>query len=178
MRPDELFYQFQRSFVFDRRLLPYELAVDRVGARARIGGYSRSSQETHDTLAALDKIAERAAKQLRLCSNTSPAEDIHHFVETALVEYLGPLGYKLHTGRSRNELVATDFRMFVKEAAQGSSRAALARLISALCHAGGNRRVGDSHAGHDPHAPSRTQPILSRTFCWRMPKPSFGMPYV
>jgi argininosuccinate lyase len=52
-------------------------------------------------------------------------------VETALVEYLGPLGFKLHTGRSRNELVATDFRMFVKEAVI-EARTALAGLIGAL----------------------------------------------
>jgi argininosuccinate lyase len=52
-------------------------------------------------------------------------------VETALVEYLGAVGYKLHTGRSRNELVATDFRMFVMESV-GEMRVAVTRMISAL----------------------------------------------
>ena len=128
--PDELFYQFQRSFSFDRRLLPYELEVDRVWAGALESAGILSVEEMRDTLTALDKIAERASSEFAWLGG-SPAEDVHHFVETALVEYLGPLGYKLHTGRSRNELVATDFRMFVREAA-GEMRAAVARLISSL----------------------------------------------
>jgi argininosuccinate lyase len=128
--PDELFYQFQRSFAFDRRLLPYELAVDRVWAGALVSAGVLSVEEVSETLIALDKIAERAANEHAWLGG-SPAEDVHHFVEAALVEYLGSVGYKLHTGRSRNELVATDFRMFVMESA-GEMRAAVARLISAL----------------------------------------------
>ncbi len=128
--PDELFYQFQRSFSFDRRLLPYELAVDRVWAGALESAGILSVEDMRDTLTAIDKIAERAANEFAWLGG-SPAEDVHHFVETALVEYLGAVGYKLHTGRSRNELVATDFRMFVMESA-GEMRAAVARLISAL----------------------------------------------
>jgi argininosuccinate lyase len=128
--PDELFYQFQRSFAFDRRLLPYELAVDRAWAGALESAGILTVEEMRDTLTALDKIAERASSNPAWL-DASPAEDVHHFVETALVEYLGPLGYKLHTGRSRNELIATDFRMFVKDAAQ-ETRAGVARLIAAL----------------------------------------------
>ena len=114
--PDELFYQFQRSFPFDRRLLPYELAVDRAWARAIEKVGILSSSETQQTLTTLDAIAKRAESD-HSWLELSPAEDVHHFVEIALVERLGSLGYKLHTGRSRNELVATDFRMFVKDAA-------------------------------------------------------------
>ena len=54
-----------------------------------------------------------------------------------MVEQLGPLGWKLHTGRSRNEMVATDFRMFVKDAA-GEIRAALLALIRAFVRASKN----------------------------------------
>ena len=42
------------------------------------------------------------------------AEDIHHFVELKLVERVGSLGLKLHTGRSRNEQIATDLRLYVR----------------------------------------------------------------
>ena len=42
------------------------------------------------------------------------AEDIHHFVELTLVERVGSLGLKLHTGRSRNEQIATDLRLYVR----------------------------------------------------------------
>ena len=157
--PDELFYQFQRSFAFDRRLLPYELVVDRAWAHALESAGILTVEEMRDTLTALDKIAERAANDPAWL-DASPAEDVHHFVETALVEYLGPLGFKLHTGRSRNELVATDFRMFVKEAAQ-ETRVAVARLIAALVGQA-ERVLGIPMPGmtHMQHA----QPILFSHF--------------
>jgi argininosuccinate lyase len=59
--PDELFYEFQRSFRFDRRLLPYELAVDRAWARAIEKAGILTPPETQQTLVALDAIGERAA---------------------------------------------------------------------------------------------------------------------
>ncbi len=157
--PDELFYQFQRSFAFDRRLLPYELAVDRVWAGALKSAGILTVEEMRDTLTALDKIAGRAAGDPAWL-DASPAEDVHHFVESALVEFLGPLGYKLHTGRSRNELVATDFRMFVKEAAH-ETRAAVAQLIAALVGQA-ESRLGVAMPGmtHMQHA----QPILFSHF--------------
>ncbi len=124
--PDELFYQFQRSFAFDRRLLPYELAVDRAWAGALESAGILTVEEMRDTLTALDKIAERAAGDPAWL-DASPAEDVHHFVETVLVEYLGPLGFKLHTGRSRNELVATDFaRLIAALVGQAESRLGIA----------------------------------------------------
>lgn len=157
--PDEVFYQFQRSFAFDRRLLPYELAVDRVWANALGSTGILSEVEVHDTLIAIDKIAERSMSDRAWIEN-SPAEDVHHFVETALVEYLGPLGYKLHTGRSRNELVATDFRMFVKESVR-ETRSAVAALIGALVGQA-ERSLGVPMPGmtHMQHA----QPILFSHF--------------
>src|SRR5215831_13793490 len=112
------FDAFQRSFAFDRRLLPYEIAVDRAWAKALepIGIFTAA--EVKQTLAALDRISERAKTDLAwVDSFGAKAEDVHHFVEKALVEELGPLGWKLHTGRSRNELIATDFRIFVRVAA-------------------------------------------------------------
>src|SRR5260370_3112154 len=105
---------FQRSFAFDRRLLPYEIAVDRAWAKALEPIGILTATEVKQTLAALDKISERAqADAAWVDSFGANAEDVHHFVEKALVEELGPLGWKLHTGRSRNELVAADFRLFV-----------------------------------------------------------------
>src|ERR1700759_603427 len=90
--PDKAFDAFQRSFSFDRRLLPFELAVDRVWAGALVSAGILSNEELREMLTAIDKIAERAANDPSWMDN-SPAEDIHHFVEMALVEYLGPLGF-------------------------------------------------------------------------------------
>src|SRR5580693_7470285 len=116
--PNKRFDAFQRSFAFDCRLLPYELAVDRAWAKALVPIGIFTATEVKQTLAALDKISERTRTDSAwLESFGATAEDVHHFVEKALVEELGPLGWKLHTGRSRNELVATDFRLFVIDAA-------------------------------------------------------------
>lgn len=157
--PDELFYEFQRSFPFDRRLLPYELAVDRAWARAIEKVGILNSSETQETLAALEEIAKRGGADSSWLEG-SGAEDVHHFVEMALVERLGPVGYKLHTGRSRNELVATDFRMFVKEAAKAVSRG-VASLINSLLGLA-ERSMGVPLAGmtHLQHA----QPLLFSHF--------------
>ena len=159
--PDARFDAFQRSFAFDRRLLPYEIAVDRAWAKALepIGIFT--ADDVKQTLTALDKIAARAESDPAwVDSFGADAEDVHHFVEKALVEELGPLGWKLHTGRSRNELVATDFRLFVIDAAAEIKRGLLA-LISALL-AQANAKLGVPMAGmtHMQHA----QPILLSHF--------------
>ena len=155
--PDARFDAFQRSFAFDRRLLPYEIAVDRAWAKALepIGIFTAT--EVKQTLAALDKIATRAESDPAwIDSFGTDAEDVHHFVEKALVEELGPLGWKLHTGRSRNELVATDFRLFVMDAAL-ESKLELIGLIRALLSQA-KAKLGVPMAGmtHMQHA----QPIL------------------
>src|SRR6476646_5703752 len=127
--PNERFDAFQRSFAFDRRLLPFEIAVDRAWARALepIGVFTAA--EVKETLAALDKIALRAKTDVAWLERFgADAEDVHHFVEKALVEELGALGWKLHTGRSRNELVATDFRLFVIDAARQTQQGLLALI--------------------------------------------------
>jgi len=159
--PDARFDAFQRSFVFDRRLLPYEIAVDRAWAKALepIGIFTAT--EVKQTLAALDKISERAQSDPAwIDSFGADAEDIHHFVEKALVEELGPLGWKLHTGRSRNELVATDFRLFVIDAASQMKRGLLALINALLMQA--KAKLGIPMAGmtHMQHA----QPILLSHF--------------
>jgi len=159
--PDARFDAFQRSFAFDRRLLPYEIAVDRAWAKALepIGIFTAT--EVKQTLAALDKIAERTQSDPAWVESFgADAEDVHHFVEKALVEELGPLGWKLHTGRSRNELVATDFRLFVIDAASQIKRGLLALIKTLLMQA--KAKLGVSMAGmtHMQHA----QPILLSHF--------------
>jgi argininosuccinate lyase len=128
--PNESFYEFQRSFGFDRRLLAYEIRVNAAWARALQKAGLLQEQETVRILEALDRIASRAQSD-PLWVDASPAEDVHHFVEMSLVELVGPLGGKIHAGRSRNDLVATDLRLFIKDAA-AEVRAATGGLISAL----------------------------------------------
>ena len=153
--PDEHFDAFQRSWSFDRRLLPYEIMVDRAWARALQGAGIFTETEVRQTLAALDKIAERARND-KSWLDSSAAEDVHQFVENALVEELGPLGWKLHTGRSRNELVATDFRLFVIDAAADIRKALLTLLNAFLLQTKANLKVPMAGMTHMQHA----QPIL------------------
>jgi argininosuccinate lyase len=157
--PNEQFDAFQRSFSFDRRLLPYELAVDRAWARALQGVGILEATEVKQIFAALDKIAERS-KTDKAWLDASGAEDVHHFVEKALVEELGPLGWKLHTGRSRNELVATDFRLFVIDAAAEMQHGLEALLNAFLLQAKANLSVPMAGMTHMQHA----QPILLSHF--------------
>jgi argininosuccinate lyase len=159
--PDAHFDAFQRSFAFDRRLLPYEIAVDRAWAKALepIGIFTAT--EVKQTLNALDKIEERAKNDLAWLEKMgADAEDVHHFVEKALVEELGPLGWKLHTGRSRNELVATDFRLFVIDAAAQVKRGLLAVCDALLSQAKAKLGVPMAGMTHMQHA----QPILLSHF--------------
>jgi len=157
--PDAIFDAFQNSFAFDCRLLPYEIAVDRAWAAALERCGILTVPEREQTLAALDGIERRASDDpVRLAS--SAAEDVHHFVEKALVEELGPLGWKLHTGRSRNELVATDFRLFVIDAANEVRSGLMALIKSLLAQAKANLKVPMAGMTHMQHA----QPILLSHF--------------
>ena len=157
--PNEQFDAFQRSFAFDRRLLPYELAVDRAWARALQDVGLLEQAEVNQIIAALDRIAGRS-KSDAAWLDRSGAEDVHHFVEKTLVEDLGALGWKLHTGRSRNELVATDFRLFVIDAA-AQVKIGLAGLLNALLlQAKANLAVPMAGMTHMQHA----QPILLSHF--------------
>jgi argininosuccinate lyase len=159
--PDRRFDVFQRSFAFDRRLLPYEIVVDRAWAKALEPIGILTAVEVKQTLTALDKIAARTESDPAwIDSFGADAEDVHHFVEKALVEELGPLGWKLHTGRSRNELVATDFRLFVIDAASETKRGLFALVNVLLVQA--KAKLGTPMAGmtHMQHA----QPILLSHF--------------
>ena len=159
--PNARFDAFQRSFAFDKRLLLYEIAVDRAWAKAleHIGIFTAA--EVKQTLAALDKIAERARNDSAWFEKMGAgAEDVHHFVEKALVEELGPLGWKLHTGRSRNELIATDFRLFVIDAVSATQHFLGDLLSGLLSQAKANIDVPMAGMTHMQHA----QPILLSHF--------------
>ena len=105
------FEQWQRSFPFDRILLPYEIAASKAHAKALKSAGVLNEQELAATLFALDQIAGQGVPE----DDDPSIEDVHHYVEKRLVEVAGEVGYKLHTGRSRNEQIATDLRLYVRE---------------------------------------------------------------
>jgi argininosuccinate lyase len=112
---DADFERWQRSFEFDRRLLREELTASRAHAGALKNAGVLSSGELIAILQGLDQIAKKATSSPAFLED-SEAEDVHHFVEKQLVALVGDTGYKLHSGRSRNEQIATDLRLYVRAA--------------------------------------------------------------
>jgi argininosuccinate lyase len=114
---DAEFEAWQRSIVFDWRLLNEEVAASKAHASALFAAQILTESETAELRAALDALAAEHASEAgqALVRNHPAAEDIHHFVELSLAARLGPLALKLHTGRSRNEQIATDLRLYVRK---------------------------------------------------------------
>jgi len=114
---DSEFEAWQRSIVFDWRLLPQEITASKAHASALCAAQILTESETAELRGALDAIAAEFASEAVMAQvrDHPSAEDIHHFVELKLVERIGSLGLKLHTGRSRNEQIATDLRLYVRE---------------------------------------------------------------
>jgi argininosuccinate lyase len=155
---DAEFESWQRSIVFDWRLLDEEIAASKAHASALFAAKILTKDETTKLRAALDAIgAEHASEagkaQVR---DHATAEDIHHFVELKLVEHMGPLGLKLHTGRSRNEQIATDLRLYVRAqinlVVEGLTKWARALVEQA-------RAAGDSVMPSYTHM-QRAEPVL------------------
>ncbi|HEX6806088.1 MAG TPA: argininosuccinate lyase [Terriglobales bacterium] len=127
---DPAFESWQRSFEFDCRLLECELEASSAHARALAKAGVLSADELSTILSGLEQIGERAAASIEFLEDDE-AEDIHHFVEKKLVSLIGDAGYKLHSGRSRNEQIATGLRLYTR-AACDEIGAELSQLIAAL----------------------------------------------
>ncbi len=111
------FEEWQRSFPFDWRLLPQEVAASKAHAKAIAAAGILNDVELRTMLAGLDQVLEDVTLDgPALVASAPNAEDIHHFSELQLAKYIGDLALKLHTGRSRNEQIATDMRLFVRDA--------------------------------------------------------------
>ncbi|HXG93079.1 MAG TPA: argininosuccinate lyase [Blastocatellia bacterium] len=110
---DEEFARFNASFTFDRRLIEVDIEGSLAHAEAlRTAGILTDDEEK--------KIAEglreilRRSREDKNYLDSRDAEDVHSFVEAELVALIGDVGYRLHTGRSRNDQVATDLRIFLR----------------------------------------------------------------
>jgi argininosuccinate lyase len=125
---DPKFEEWQRSFPFDQKLLRFELAASRAHAKALAEADVITADELNQILKALDEIGTEFDGK---APNDAEAEDVHHFVEKQLVARIGDLGKKLHSGRSRNEQIATDLRLFVRECID-DLRAALGEFLETL----------------------------------------------
>ncbi len=125
---DERFRALNSSLSFDRRLWPYDVAQSRAHASmlAARGIITEADRDAlHEGLAAVE--SELAEDRFPFADDD---EDIHMAIERRLTELAGPVGGKLHTARSRNDQVATDVTLYVRDAADGAIEA-----IAGLCEA-------------------------------------------
>jgi len=113
---DATFESWQRSFPFDWRLLPQEVAASKAHARTIAAAGILTDAELATMLEGLDSVLAQTALSPSIVAEAPEAEDIHHFAELQLTKIIGNLALKLHTGRSRNEQIATDMRLFVRDA--------------------------------------------------------------
>ena len=111
------FEAFNRSLPFDQRLVSMDIAGSVAWAKALGQAEVLKAAEVADLCSALEQLAEEVLGDPDLL-NASDAEDVHAFVEEALIAKLGDLGKRLHTGRSRNDQVATDMRLYQRAAAK------------------------------------------------------------
>ena len=112
---DPQFADFNNSFRFDRRLFEADVIASIAYCEALEGARVLAADESSQIRNALETILEQGRTD-ETYYNDSTAEDVHSFVEARLIELTGDLGRRLHTGRSRNDQVATDFRIWIREA--------------------------------------------------------------
>jgi argininosuccinate lyase len=142
------------SLPFDRRLA----ADDIEGSRAHVRGLERAglltTQEAGAVLSALDVADDELARGTFEFAPTD--EDIHTAVERRVTELAGAAGAKLHTGRSRNDQVATDLRLWCRRELRDVARRVL-RLQEVLLHRAED--AGDAYLPGYTHL-QRAQPVL------------------
>jgi argininosuccinate lyase len=158
--PDAELFDFGASFRFDRRLIDDDIRGSRAWARALAGAGAISAEDARAIDEGLAAIADRAAADPAFVDDRHGDEDVHAFVERELVERVGDAGRRLHTGRSRNEQVALDLRLYVRRRVPLVQRA-VAELVKALVDLAG--RAGDALMPSYTHL-RRAQPVLVAHF--------------
>jgi argininosuccinate lyase len=158
--PDAGLFAFGSSFRFDRRLFEDDVRGSRAWAAALARANVLSATDATAIDAGLREILERGASDPGFVSVEHGDEDVHAFVERELVARIGDAGRRLHTGRSRNEQVAVDLRLYLKRRVPGL-QGAVANLIDAFV--GLADRAGDAMMPSYTHL-RRAQPVLVSHF--------------
>ena len=156
---DEGFADFNRSFPFDRRLLEVDVQASVAYCEALRAAGVLADDEARRITAALHEVQNQAETKAKYINDES--EDVHSFVEASLVELIGPTGLKLHTGRSRNDQVATDLRLWLRGALDDLEGRVAATQEALLDFGANNSRTispGYTHL-------QRAQPVLLAHWC-------------
>ena len=159
-KSDPGFAAYNNSFRFDQRLFDVDVIASIAYANALIGAGVLSHEEASAITNALESIRSEANQNPAYFQN-SAAEDVHSFVEGKLVDLTGDLGRRLHTGRSRNDQVATDFRLWLRQSIDDVTNQLSATQRGLLDFAEANVEVvipGYTHL-------QRAQPVLFAHWC-------------
>src|SRR5881398_2315450 len=111
---DPGFAEFNRSFGFDRRLFEVDVRASIAHCDGLATAGVLTADESNQIKTALKAVLDRGQTDSSYFDDPS-SEDVHSFVEARLVEMIGDTGRKLHTGRSRNDQVATDLRLWLRD---------------------------------------------------------------
>ena len=156
---DETFAEFNNSFRFDRRLFGADIRASMAHCDGLFHAGVLTRLESERIKNGLITLLKRADFDKNYFDE--PAEDIHSFIESRLIQLVGDTGRKLHTGRSRNDQVATAFRLWLREEIIEISRLAQALQKSLVDLAEKNRSAvlpGYTHL-------QRAQPVLWAHWC-------------
>src|SRR5258706_1762151 len=110
--PDPAAFDFGISFGFDRALFEDDVTGSLAWANALGAAGVLSREDTNAIVVGLQAILDEGRRNPAFVSG--PDEDVHSFVERTLVERIGDAGRRLHTGRSRNEQVSLDLRLYLR----------------------------------------------------------------
>lgn len=157
---DPGFAAFNRSFGFDQRLFEVDVRASIAHCAGLAAAGVLAPNESEQITAALQAILEKGRSDNRYLADDT-AEDVHSFVEARLVEMIGDAGRKLHTGRSRNDQVATDLRLWLRNEIDGLSGTLRNTQLALLDLAEANRAAmmpGYTHL-------QRAQPVLFAHWC-------------
>ncbi|MDQ2747810.1 MAG: argininosuccinate lyase [Acidobacteriota bacterium] len=157
---NETFVEFNNSFKFDRRLFSADVRASIAYCSGLFHAGVLTRLEAERIKNGLSTMLKRADYDKNYFDEIA-AEDVHSFIETRLIQLVGEIGKKLHTGRSRNDQVATAFRLWLREKIAEISKIARAAQQSLIESAGKNRDAilpGYTHL-------QRAQPILWAHWC-------------
>ncbi len=160
--PDAALFEFGASFKFDRRLFQDDVTGSLAWAEALENAGLLAAADASRIRAALDEIRNAGVSDPAFFNSDAAKqdEDVHSFVERELVARVGDAGRRLHTGRSRNEQVSVDLRLYLKRRIP-ELQATIASLVQVL--------AGQAAASGAALMPSythmrRAQPVLAAHF--------------
>jgi argininosuccinate lyase len=159
--PDAALFEFGASFSFDRRLFEDDVRGSLAWAEALADAGVLSAADATLIRGGLEEMLAKGSDPAFFMSEAAPGdEDVHSFVERELVSRVGEAGRRLHTGRSRNEQVSVDLRLYLKRRVP-QVQAAIAALLQVLADQAG--RAGTAMMPSYTHL-RRAQPILVAHF--------------